>query len=771
MSSQPAPQEPATRGLARSLSQATLILALLLLAATFFLISPPPGRTYPSAIPWDNSSILHPITELMSFNGTFATIRGVEIKELALHLAAGIGLLLFALRIAMTRVWRMPRGEAGVVYAQLLLAAWVLLELLSVFWSSDPDLTRSQTLIYALALAWAISLAGNLRHRSATHLLAGLITITTLGAILSIWYYYERNPFHRASFPIGNPTSLAAVLLPAIICTLGYLAHTLLEWRRGKNTPNYALLVAAMFALLPLIWCFVLTRGRGATLALAVGLATMLIYTAGRRTRWLLAIGLGLGILLSGFGVYYSSRLDVTMARGAAMRFRLYAWRYATQLWQSRPYGGHGAGSYPRLAGQYSVRDQSLDPGAFMGRIVEHAHNELFEIISEVGITGGIAYVGGFVATFLAAAALLRRSPPGTQRWLVVGLVGSLAALLADSLVGSAQRLPGAPAILFTLLGMLWCVCNRPPATDEPAPAPIAGRRLLPLAAAIVCALAGLTATAVAIRGYRGNLYELRAQTDIQQGALTAALNDSRAAEELSLDPVSKLAMRHTALEVRLALARQAFSNFIEVTAAITTAPASPDQDPRPAAWKNAVRQAQQTYEAALELLRLVPALERTDVMAARVAELLAELHHRAGRDDAARQWSLVAEKAWRRQQQRTPFDVETLLALTSAQYHPSLEAHVALLRDAPAFSRRGGLRGRPAVLARLAAPRRRPAKIHRSARTASQRGWADVAANRCGRAGGVARAGDASSGGRVAGAARGICRRGASGGTGRGAV
>ena len=70
------------------LSLAALGLSTVLLAATWFLISPRSDVTYPGAIPWGAHSLLRPLVDGMGGWGLLQSERGVEAKDLALHLAA-----------------------------------------------------------------------------------------------------------------------------------------------------------------------------------------------------------------------------------------------------------------------------------------------------------------------------------------------------------------------------------------------------------------------------------------------------------------------------------------------------------------------------------------------------------------------------------------------------------------------------------------------------------------------------------------------------------
>ena len=94
------------------LSLLTLGLALLLLAATFFLMSPPRGESYPGAVAWREGSLLKHVVDLMSLYGSVATVRGVEIKDFAFHLATVAALLLLAGRALVSGLWPPERRTA-----------------------------------------------------------------------------------------------------------------------------------------------------------------------------------------------------------------------------------------------------------------------------------------------------------------------------------------------------------------------------------------------------------------------------------------------------------------------------------------------------------------------------------------------------------------------------------------------------------------------------------------------------------------------------------
>ncbi len=711
----PAPPD----GVRAACSRAALGIGLALIAATFLLISPSPEASYPGAIPWRPLSLLKSVTEAMSLGGLWASPRGVEIKDFALHLAAVAGMALLAARWWMTtrRERTQVSWQAPWLAAQILLLAWVALECASTLWSGDPPSARGQALAYAFWLGLAVALGWTLERRDVRRLLDGIVALSALGGALCVWYFTERNPNHRPGFPIGNPGPLAAMMLPAVFICLARLADAGEAWlTRGDEAARRGALQAFLraaalpaAALVPLGWCFWLADARAAQLGLVAGAATavtLALSRSPRGRRWAWGVGgaaVGGALLFLAFN--YAGRVDVTMARGATVRFRLYAWRYAAELWSQRPVLGHGAGAYPRLAGQFALQDRALDPGAFMGEIVEHAHNELFEILAEIGLVGGVTIVAGLLGTLAAATRLGGRDAAPRERWAMVGLSAALVALLTDSLFGVGMRLPGVPAMACTLVGAVWAAARvterdrlalagalrqagLPTSPGErQSPANLALRGLAaPLwrGAAIVALVLSAAGAWVAIDNWRAVLHEARGLRAAAAGEHESAVALLASAERDLLDPVRRLSCAQQLLRSRTEQARAAAAACLtarRASAATQPAPASaPAAEPVETACATAILRAGKAYDAAEALNRRAPKSMYAAGLGARAAEMLASVY---SADDAAaaQRWAERAEQAWHVQRQWTPHDLDTLLALTN--YRGTLAHHVGLLRDA----------------------------------------------------------------------------------------
>lgn len=629
-----------------------------------------------------------------SLGGSVHTIRGVEIKSLAFQIAVALGLALLGLRLALNPV--ATTGEATsarmVRTAVLLLVLWVATSLASSLWAADASLARGQALLYALSLAWAAALAWTFNPRHLAPFLVGVTAVATLTAVLCIAYFNERNPFHRPGFPLGNPGLVSAAMIPGVCAALGLAGAALGSAERRRRRRSWIAALAALAALAPMLSCLWLSGGRGPAIALFSGLACAGVLLAPPFWRVLLSGGAAAVVLGAGLLLYSISNTDLAMGRGASVRARVYAWQYAAHLWQTRPVSGCGAAAYPRVAGELAARDRELDPAAFSSEIVEHPHNELFEVLTEIGLVGGITFVGGFLATAAAAYwRITRDRERGAQRWLMLAPVAALAALVADALVGVNPRLPGGAALLTTMLGVVWAVARsgpRPPLDGAPQrPSSRSPAGWLPPTAAFAAALAAAGASAF---DWIGVQHEYAADRREQRGDLDRALRLVDAAEQQMLDPVRRIAARQTALRLRLKAAR-AELDALE-SGRVGDA----------AAWHSAIERCRAVYDAALALRASVPSLERNDAIAATAAEWLAAIYLHHGQTSLAAEQRSRAERAWYAQRERTRFDRETAMAML--RHAAPLSAQLALLRDALRFGEADG-----EWLDRLAAVSRSP--------------------------------------------------------------
>lgn len=542
----------------RTFDRVMLAIIAVSLAACCLLLSAAQGAKA-GMRPWSADSVLRVVVQLLNFDHQYPTYRGIGIKWLVQGLATAAALC------AAVWIWTAKRqcdddlrefnfaaapphtpdarpiflntlslaGAAQV--AMLLFAGWAML---SSQWSPWPEGSLGGGLRHLFMVLWAIALGHSLSRAAARQAAALLVLVLALTAALGLWYYYVRNPLLRLEFPIGNPIFFAACMLPAILLALAALANgveSLLSHRRSPTaaanrvpgpSPLRILLVmlAAGLALAVILWAFVLTDSRAPAAALLAGLAfgiavrlVRVIPAHYRRIAVLAAIAISLALAFFVGLPWFRSQLDVTQGgRGSTLRLRLYTWRYAQEMFFSRPLTGHGQGGYllgaqqmsrlPHEEGQLS--DYERDPAAFPAELLGHAHNEWLEILADLGAVGF-----AFIATalgltiWLACRAYLRAREPA-DRWCLLGLLAALIAIIIEECADVALRMPVLPLIFYTVVGLLWALAS---GIERPAKSP---PRPLPRWARVgVLTLGGLAALAIVItvrQDWQGALADMR---------------------------------------------------------------------------------------------------------------------------------------------------------------------------------------------------------------------------------------------------------------------
>ncbi len=674
-------------------------LAALVLFGTFFLISPPASPPRPGVETWQPYSPLRFIIDAMALNHSVRTVGGDEIKTWIVHGGAAVALLLAAIvrwQAPLRRGWRSALRRPWFA-GQLLMLGWVGLALLSGLWSSAPAMSVAQGLAYALLVAWAVGLAWTLDPPRIEQILKVLVGLTAAASVLTIWYYLERAPTHRPGFPFGNPGVLAAIQLPALLIGASVLLrHARNALTRGQR-PDWRGLIPITVALVPIGMAFWLADALAAKVGLLAGLLIVALAHLPRRARWWVIIGGG-GVALALVSWRFSQSEELALGRGASARFRLYTWNYAATLWQRAPYVGFGAAIFPRAANELARTDRLLDPAAIGDELIGHAHNELFEIFAEIGLIGGVTFVGAHVATALTLLYLFRRRRASWQAPWCLGLAAAYVALIAESFGNVALRLPGVPAVFYLLVGMIWAWGrqeDRPQTLAEElegfdAPARARRKRRLAQVSSVGLGLAAVGVAVVGFANYVGATSAAAAETALREGDPKTALQEATVARALQLDPVDRIFAAWRAIQAREQQAESAARAFV---AAAQQGEATRAQRDAVAATLVAV------YQSAHELNALVPSYGALNALAARIAESLHNLYRDDPRQAAA--WRERAFERWLTQRQEDLYHVPTLLTLT--RYPGTTQQHTVMLRDA---LRRAAVT-RPAwqaALARLAA-------------------------------------------------------------------
>ncbi len=506
LASSPPADEPTS-----GVEQVMLLILALTLASTCLLTSAGEGAEE-GHVPWGRNSILRVITDLTNLTHQFPTARGTEVKWLT-QAAGAAAALVCAAAAWFLRTRRDPdaepfrpeplpprpfawlRGMSPSTAAQVALVLFVGWAALSALWSPWTESSIYEAMRLGMGALLAISIGHCLTRRMARHGAVILAVVLIVTAAIGIWYHYERNPVQRLKYPIGNPIFFAACLLPAFpVLAAVILGEVFAVRRTGKpgSPPLRSILIIAAGALglVLLGWAFVLADSRGPGLGLILGLLAAALLLTPMRTRLVLLAGGTVALIM--FASLKLWPVSWLLSRPDTVRLRLYAWKYALNLFLSRPDIGRGQGAYVLLAQQMSRPDAERDPLAFPGgNFLGNAHNEWLEILADLGAVGLALMITAIGVTLWAVLLAWRQSGATAEsrpaairdRCMLAGLLGAFLGLIAESTSDVALRMPGLPVILYATWGLLWAMSR--PASARPPVIRVPGVRAVGLVAAI----------------------------------------------------------------------------------------------------------------------------------------------------------------------------------------------------------------------------------------------------------------------------------------------
>jgi len=315
------------------------------------------------------------------------------------------------------------------------------------------------------------------KRKQLVYALLGLATVEAFYGLVQYftgWRYIftPPRPYAMASGTFVNPNNYAGLLGMTVPFALGCFFYQFEEFRRELKE-RYEQTVGGLqqsafwlFLAIVLFAAIFFSRSRMGILAttLAVGLVFVLgILKARERARLLLwgitfiltsvvfVVWLGVSPVLTRFetlGREYS-------AQGTG---RLDIWKDTLQLVQQNFWLGSGGGTFPIA---YTGVQTS-----FLDRVVNHAHNDYLEVVSELGVPAALLFFGTVV--FLAGRLVAHFDRvPGFDKAVVLGVVGSLSAYLAHSLADFNTYIPANGMLLAMVLGMGYAVLHPRPGSER----------------------------------------------------------------------------------------------------------------------------------------------------------------------------------------------------------------------------------------------------------------------------------------------------------------
>ena len=174
--------------------------------------------------------------------------------------------------------------------------------------------------------------------------------------------------------------------------------------------------------------------------------------SSSKRTRALIAVVFFLGVV--GMALWVGSDPVVMRFETLGHEYnesgqnRISIWRDTLALIRQHPLLGTGLGTF-------SVAYTSVQ-STFLNLLVDHAHCDYLEVVSELGLPGGILVFGSIFWIFARAVRRYRGTEDRFEAAVFLGCIGSIAAILVHSLADFNLYIPANALVFTVVLALAW---------------------------------------------------------------------------------------------------------------------------------------------------------------------------------------------------------------------------------------------------------------------------------------------------------------------------
>jgi O-antigen ligase len=226
--------------------------------------------------------------------------------------------------------------------------------------------------------------------------------------------------------------------------------------RRLLSAAELLPLVCLLFLALLIFTALVFSRSRMGILSAVASLIAVLglagSSSLSKRTRTVAAALFLLGVI--GIVVWVGSDPVVTRFEILGQEYsqtnqnRISIWRDTLHLIHQHPLLGTGLGTF-------SLAYTSVQT-AFPNLLVDHAHCDYLEVLSELGVPGGILVFGSIFWVLVRAVRRYRRAEDRFDTAVCLGCIGSVVAILVHSLADFNLYIPANALVFTVILALGW---------------------------------------------------------------------------------------------------------------------------------------------------------------------------------------------------------------------------------------------------------------------------------------------------------------------------
>ena len=393
------------------------------------------------------------------------------IKETIAEILVIIGLMFWGLKLT-------DKGKFEFVYSPLnfSLLSFVTILVLSLIWSNTVFTSLQQIPLFLIGPCLYFILINNIhRQQQINHILTILLIIGSLFGIYGILQYngidfvlWAKNVGRLKIFGLfGNVNYFAEYLIVPLP-----IAVSLFFVSRNKFKK-----ILLLIGILAMGMSLTFTLTRGSYLGFGVSLIFMFflfVFSRGKifikeNKRFFIVILLATIITVSLFVVpnplnksdtiisKIKSRISVDqLIQGHNIKRRIATWKFTVLMIKDHPLIGSGIGTfrYNTLKYQAKFFEQGENRSLYPSGFADKAHNEYLQLWAELGIIGLLIFIWLIICYFNYGINLLKKIKDYYKQGIVIGLMGSVLAVLVDALFGFPLHLPATIVLFWLTIGL-----------------------------------------------------------------------------------------------------------------------------------------------------------------------------------------------------------------------------------------------------------------------------------------------------------------------------
>jgi len=151
------------------------------------------------------------------------------------------------------------------------------------------------------------------------------------------------------------------------------------------------------------------------------------------------------------------SRVSVSqLIEGGSAKRRIATWKFTGLIIKDHPLLGSGLGTfkYNSLKYQADFFEKEDNRALYPHGNADKTHNEYLQIWSELGIVGLLIFIWIIISYFYYGIKKLRKIENKYKQGILIGLMGSVVAVLADAIFGFPLHLAATLHLFWLVLGL-----------------------------------------------------------------------------------------------------------------------------------------------------------------------------------------------------------------------------------------------------------------------------------------------------------------------------